>query len=127
NTDNTVALWDLNTSEKARILSGHGGPVWNVAFSPDGRHLASAGRGGPVKIWDLTTGQATLSLRAPIAGDPQGLAFSFDGQRVAAGTHNAVTVWDATHGHELLSLGHTGHVLSVAFSPDGRFLASAGM
>src|SRR5262249_5414105 len=90
-----------------------------VAFSPDGKRIAS-GRDG-VKVWDAQTGQELLTLKGHTEG-VSSVAFSPDGSRIASGSHDqTVKVWDARKSQHLLTLkGHANVVTSVAFSPDGN-------
>jgi WD40 repeat protein len=132
--DSTVRVWDAAGGQQLLTLKGHTGPVFGVAYSPDGRRLASAGGDETVRVWDAAGGQEVLSLKAHTVHSPVfGVAYSQDGRRLAsagwasAGWDGTVQVWDAASGRELLTLkGHTGGVGGVAYSPDGRRLASAG-
>lgn len=107
------------------------GPVWAVAFSPDGGRLAAAGqmKDAPgVVLWNALDGTPSGRLTG-FSGNGFSVAFSPDGTRIAAGTQeSAVALWDARSGKVLEPLrGHGGPVFGVAFSPDGERLASAGM
>jgi eukaryotic-like serine/threonine-protein kinase len=116
----------------------HESRVQAVAFSPDGRRLASACEAfrrllpgatsdAFVTVWDVKAGKRLFVLRGH-AGQIYGVAYSPDGLRLAsAGEDRTVKVWDATTGAEVLTFrGHTGPVNALAYSPDGRQIASAG-
>ncbi len=108
----------------AATLTGHTSSVNSVAFSPDGRVLASMS-GDDVRLWDVVGRRQRTVLTGP-ARPSYGLAFSPDGTLLASGFDQTVVLWDVA-GEEVLTVlsGHNGVVTDVAFSPDGRFVASA--
>jgi WD40 repeat protein/serine/threonine protein kinase len=119
-------FWSNKLQRGHCTLKGHTGWVQGVAFSPDGRRLASGSRDGTVKVWDAQTGQEIRTLKDH-TGTVYRVAYSPDGRRLAsASADGTVKVWDAQTGQRALSLeGHTDHVHGVAFGPDGRQVASA--
>jgi WD40 repeat protein/energy-coupling factor transporter ATP-binding protein EcfA2 len=110
------------------ILHGHTDEIESVAFSPDGRTLASAADDTTIRFWNARTHK---QLGAPLRGHTNSVtsvAFSPDGRTLASGgADRTIRFWDART-HKQLGApvrGHTSFVSSVAFSPDGRTLASA--
>ena len=126
--DRCIKIWDAETGQPIRTLSQPSGPS-SVAFSPDGRRLASGSNdrfgGKEVKIWDVATGQELLTLEGH-TGAVRDVAFSPDGRRLAsASTDRTIKLSDSETGQELRTFrGHTLALWSLAFSPDGKRLAS---
>ena len=122
--------WDRKMSGDHLTLRLGYTRISSLAYSPDGRRLASAG--GDLKVWDAATGQEIQTLEGH-SGHLTCVAFSLDGQRIAAGDASdprkpggEVKVWGAETGREIWTLtGHTRKVSSLAYSPDGQRLASA--
>ncbi len=106
---------------------GHSHGVMQVAWSPSGERLASAGADKTICIWDGNADRPSLRL---IGHEREvfSISWSPDGQRLASASwDNTVRVWDTTHGTELCRLdGHTAEVYAVAWSPEGNQIASAG-
>ena len=108
------------------FLPGHKSQVYGVAFSPDGKRLASASQGQAVILWDVESRKPLATLEGH-KGAVYGVAFSPDGKRLASASQDqTVILWDVDSHKPLATLeGHKDAVYGVAFSPDGKRLASA--
>jgi eukaryotic-like serine/threonine-protein kinase len=106
-----------------RTLLGHTNGILRVAYSPDGRQLATASADGTAKLWDVETGKEARKLQH--AGPVSSVAFSNDGRWLVTGSHDRTAkLWDAETGAEIRTFQHPSSVLSVAFRPDGKRLAT---
>jgi WD40 repeat protein/serine/threonine protein kinase len=132
-----ITFWDATTGDKLLTFPGPRQFVFRLAFSPDGRLLATVGGGfengeqsrhlGEATVWDAATGEEKFSFQGHTDW-VLALAFSPDGRRLATGSADqTVRLWDLSTGQEVLTLRrHEGNVHALAFSPDGYRLASAG-
>ncbi|MDI1231727.1 MAG: DUF4082 domain-containing protein [Methylobacter sp.] len=97
-----------------------------VAFSPDGKTLASMDSDGQIMLWDVASGQVRVTLPSQFATLISGIIFSPDGNTLASVSDNSIRLWDTASGDVRLTLPERGLVTALAFSPDGKTLATVG-
>ena len=145
--NDAIFLWDPESGKLRHRLQGHKDRVGCVAFSPDGRLIASGAHDNDqtVRLWDTATGKEIRRLVAPVAPPPPGtqfsgygpdaLAFGPDGKTIAAcGSDTAryyICVWDVATGLQLRKIvpenkGKENRLFCLAFAPDGRTIAASG-
>jgi WD40 repeat protein len=94
-----VVLWDLATGKPRATLKGHGERVNSVAFTPDGRTLASGSSDQTIKLWDVATGNELTTLRGHTGG-VNAVVFLADGKHLASGSSDTtIKVWDVAAGN----------------------------
>jgi WD40 repeat protein len=121
--------WDPAHVRELASFTKHTDAVTNVAFSPDGKWMASASRDRTIHLRDVRLGRDTLQLTGH-NGAIWSLAFSPDSLRLASASDDGmVKVWSPGNGEEQMTLnvGNTQAVRGVAFSPDGKQLASTNV
>jgi WD40 repeat protein/predicted Ser/Thr protein kinase len=123
-----IALYEVASGKRVAECIGHKEGIYSVAFSPDGKRIASASEDQLCCLWDVATGKKIAECRGH-ASKVLSVAFRPDGARVVTtSADGTVRQWDAATGREVEPPfdHHTGEVLAAAYSPDGKWVASGG-
>src|SRR5262249_4776194 len=120
--DGTIDVWDGSMGTKLYSFPGHKAPITSLAFSPDGKWLASGSADKTVKLWESRQEKATCEVPTGAS-----LAFSPDSKRLAIAGWDleSVLVWEVPDGKKRLLTGPR-YPRFLAFSPDGQILGAAG-
>lgn len=131
NLEGEIHVWDALNGQHITSFPEHTYDVDSIAFSPDGDILASGGSYRIIRLWDTTTGQQLRTIKEHQVSDDDGgpiqVVFNHDGSKLASAGNADKTarLWDPATGQELkIFRGHTTGVMAVAFSMDGRTLAT---
>ena len=129
-----IQMWNAVTGKRLLTLTGHTLSIKSLAFSPDGKTLASGDEYRTIKLWNMDTATSHATFKAPDSFDA--LSFAPNGKLLASGGHDGVRLWNATAkqqglwgkiGQYLPTLtlkGHKDNISTLAFSPDGKMLLS---
>ncbi len=124
--DRTIKIWNSQTGECLKTISGHNRPVLSVAFSGDGNTIASCGAHSIIKLWNVLTGECfqTIEERACYIIKLK-YNLKLNSLILASGhTSGIVKLWDINNGKCIQTLGNFGKpIISMAFSHDGKFIA----
>ncbi|MBW4668804.1 MAG: CHAT domain-containing protein [Cyanomargarita calcarea GSE-NOS-MK-12-04C] len=124
--DNQIYLWSVDCGRQLLQLDGHTAWVRSLAFSRDGKILASGSHDHTIGLWNVETGKCLAQLTGHTSG-VQSVAFSHDGKTLASGSNDkTIRLWNILTGQLCLVLqGHTNNLTFVTFHPNGQTLITA--
>ena len=122
-----IILWDTNTGQRKKVLTGHSRGVTSIAFSPDGQTIISGSYDDTIRLWNVVTGKNKKTLRHPGRGY-LGVVLSPDGKTLASRMGQEIRLWDVnTYRHKATLTANNMEIWSIVFSPDSRTLAGGAL
>ncbi|MBC8284910.1 MAG: WD40 repeat domain-containing protein, partial [Nitrospinae bacterium] len=124
-----MRTWEVESGSHLSTVKGHSFPVLSLAYSSDGKFMATGGMDRKLKLWKAESGKEILTFsKKLISKDFYQIAFSPDSQTLASADGNKIKLWEVSTGNLLQTFeGHTSDVASLAFSPNSKLLASGGI
>lgn len=120
-------VWDLSAGERLPPFKGHWGSVNSVAFTPDSKSFVTGGYDNTARLWEISSGRELRRFNGH-AGQVGRVAVSPDGGRLVTGSaDHTAKLWDLSNGAELRSFAGMSTMGSIAFTPDGKSLATASV
>jgi WD40 repeat protein len=126
--DHLVRIWDVRTGREVRTLKGHTATLYNIAWSPDGKRLASTGEDA-VRLWETETGKELRKHSSPngyygmLAWSPDGRTLALD---AAIGHHAQLDLMQVDNSVPLRTIHACNNPVGISWSPDGKTVASGG-
>ncbi len=128
---NAIQLWNLKTQQRLQTLTGHTNWITAIAFSPDGKTLASSSLDRTIKLWNIPSGILKATINS---GRVTSLAFSPDGATLASGSRldrwadgtvspKGIQLWNIAT-QQMMTTIASKPVTAIAFSPNGQYLAA---